>query len=119
VRVISVEPELIPAMSRALEAGTPVEVGVSGIAADSLGTKEVGALAFPIAQQFVAGAVLVPDDAIRRAQRALWDRVRVLAEPGGAAAMAALLCGAYRPRPGEHIGVIVCGANTDPAVALS
>ncbi len=119
VRVISVEPELIPAMSRALEAGTPVEVEVGGIAADSLGTKEIGALAFPIAQQFVAGAVLVPDDAIRRAQRALWDRVRVLAEPGGAAAMAALLCGAYRPRPGEHIGVIVCGANTDPAVALS
>jgi threonine dehydratase len=119
VRVISVEPELIPAMARALEAGTPVEVEVGGIAADSLGTKEIGALAFPIAQRYVAGAVLVPDDAIRRAQRALWDRVRVLAEPGGAAAMAALLCGAYRPRPGEHIGVIVCGANTDPAVALS
>jgi threonine dehydratase len=119
VRVISVEPELIPAMARALEAGAPVEVSVGGIAADSLGTKEVGTLAFPIAQKFVAGAVLVPDDAILRAQRVLWERVRVLAEPGGAAAMAALLCGAYRLKPGEHVGVIVCGANTDPAVALS
>ena len=91
----------------------------SGIAADSLGTKEIGSLAFPIAQSYVADAVLVSDDAIRRAQRALWDRVRVLAEPGGAAAMAALLSGAYRPRPGENIGVLVCGANTDPATALS
>ena len=117
-RVISVEPETIPAMSRALAEGKPVEVEVSGLAADSLGTKEIGSLAFPIAQRYVADAVLVSDDAIRRAQRALWDRVRVLAEPGGAAAMAALLSGAYRPRPGENIGVLVCGANTDPATAL-
>ena len=118
-RVISVEPESIPAMSRALAEGKPVEVEVSGLAADSLGTKEIGSLAFPIAQRYVADAVLVSDDAIRRAQRALWDRVRVLAEPGGAAAMAALLSGAYRPRPGENIGVLVCGANTDPATALA
>ncbi|HMK12992.1 MAG TPA: threonine/serine dehydratase [Acidimicrobiales bacterium] len=117
-RVVSVEPELIPAMERALDAGAPVEVSVGGIAADSLGTKEIGSLAFPIAQKYVADAVLVSDEAIVRAQRALWDRVRVLAEPGGSAAMAALLSGAYRPRPGENIGVIVCGANTDPAVAL-
>ena len=74
---------------------------------------------FPIAQKFVADAVLVSDEAIVRAQRALWDRVRVLAEPGGAAAMAALLSGVYRPKPGERIGVLVCGANTDPATALS
>ena len=119
-RVISVEPESIPAMSRALAEGKPVEVEVSGLAADSLGTKEIGSLAFPIAQRYVADAVLVSDDAIRRARSVrLWDRVRVLAEPGGAAAMAALLSGAYRPRPGENIGVLVCGANTDPATALS
>jgi threonine dehydratase len=117
-RVISVEPEKIPAMSRALAAGAPVEVEVSGIAADSLGTKEVGSLVFPIAQKFVADAVLVSDEAILRAQRALWDRVRVLAEPGGAAAMAALLSGVYRPKPGERIGVLVCGANTDPATVF-
>ena len=117
-RVISVEPESIPAMSRALAEGKPVEVEVSGLAADSLGTKEIGSLAFPIAQRYVADAVLVSDDAIRRAQRALWDRVRVLAEPGGAAAIAALLSGAYRPRPGETIGVLVCGANIDPATVF-
>jgi threonine dehydratase len=114
-RVISVEPEKIPAMSRALAAGAPVEVEVGGIAADSLGTKEVGSLVFPIAQKFVADAVLVSDEAIVRAQRALWDRVRVLAEPGGAAALAGMLSGRYGARAGERVGVVVCGGNVDPS----
>ena len=105
-------------MSRALAEGKPVEVEVSGLAADSLGTKEIGSLGFR-SRSATSPTRCCSDDAIRRAQRALWDRVRVLAEPGGAAAMAALLSGAYRPRPGENIGVLVCGVNTDPATALS
>jgi threonine dehydratase len=114
-RVIAVEPESCPTLARAMEAGRPVDVEVGGLAADSLGARRVGELMFPIAQQFVARVVLVTDDQIRQAQRLLWDRLRILAEPGGATALAGLLFGDYRPTPGERVGVIVCGGNTDPA----
>ena len=107
-----VEPEAAPTLARALEAGHPVDSPAGGIAADSLAPRQVGELMFPLAQQFVRGVALVPDSAIVDAQRALWRVLRVATEPGGAAAMAALLCGRYRPRPGEHVGVLVCGANT-------
>jgi threonine dehydratase len=97
-----------------------VDVEVGGIAADSLGARRIGALAFEVASaQRRAGtleSVLVSDDAIRQAWRALWREVRVAAEPGGAAALAALLSGAWRPRPGERVGVLVCGGNVDPAL---
>ncbi len=83
-----------------------------GIAADSLAPRQVGQLMFPLAQQYVRRVVLVPDSAIQEAQRTLWRVLRVATEPGGAAAMAALLSGRYQPRPGEHVGVLVCGANT-------
>ena len=119
VRLVGVEPEGAPTLARALEAGKPVDVGVAGVAADSLGARRVGALMFPLAQQFVERVALVSDEAIRGAQRALWDAVRVVAEPGGAAALAALLSGAYRPRAGERVGVLVCGANTDPGAVYS
>ncbi len=112
VRVVGVEPELCPTLYRALQAGHPVDTESSGIAADSLAPKSVGQLMFPIAQKWVDRVVLVPDDAIAAAQRALWNIVRVVAEPGGAAALAALLSGAYRPAPDERVGVLVCGANT-------
>ena len=112
VRVIGVEPELCPTLYRALEAGRPVDTESSGIAADSLAPKRVGELMFPVAQKWVSRVVLVPDDAIAAAQRALWDIVRLVAEPGGAAAFAALLSGAYRPEASERVGVVVCGANT-------
>ena len=112
IRVIGVEPELCPTLYRALEAGRPVDTESSGIAADSLAPKSVGQLMFPVAQKWVERVVLVPDDAIAAAQRALWDTVRVVAEPGGAAAFAALLSGAYRPTAGERVGVVLCGANT-------
>jgi threonine dehydratase len=112
VRVIGVEPELCPTLYRALEAGRPVDTESSGIAADSLAPKSVGQLMFPVAQKWVARVVLVPDDAIAAAQRVLWDALRVVTEPGGAAAFAALLSGAYRPTGDEQVGVVLCGANT-------
>jgi threonine dehydratase len=114
-QVISVEPEGCPALHDALRAGRPVEAPVGGLAADSLGARQVGGLMFPIAQALVAAAVLVPDSAIAAAQRLIWDRLRLVAEPGGATALAALLCGSFRPPEGARVGVLVCGANTDPA----
>ncbi|MFN0044311.1 MAG: threonine/serine dehydratase [Alphaproteobacteria bacterium] len=114
-RIVSVEPERAASLARALEAGRPVEVEPSGIAADSLGARKVGALMFEIARAHVGRAVLVPDAAIRQAQLALWREMRLAAEPGAAAALGALLCGAYAPRPGERVGVLVCGGNVDPA----
>jgi threonine dehydratase len=114
-KVISVEPEGCPALHNALKAGRPVEAPVGGLAADSLGARQVGNLMFPIAQAHVAAAVLVPDAAIAAAQRLIWDRTRLIAEPGGATALAALLCGAFTPPSGARVGVVVCGANADPA----
>ena len=111
-RVIGVEPELAPTLARALAAGEPVDAPAGGIAADSLAPRRIGSLAFDIAKGHVERTVLVSDDAIRDAQRALWRVLRVVVEPGGAAAMAALLSGAVRPEPGESVGVLLCGANT-------
>ncbi len=111
-KIVAVEPEAAPTLHRARAAGRPVEAPAGGVAADSLAPKQVGGLMFPIAQRYVADSVLVPDEAIREAQRALWRVLRVVAEPGGAAAFAALLGGAYRPAPDERVGVLVCGGNT-------
>ena len=111
VPVIGVEPEEAPTLARALEAGMPVDAPAGGIAADSLAPKRVGTLMFPIAQAYVT-PVLVSDDAIRDAQKAIWKVLRIVAEPGGAAAMAALLSGAWKPRAGATVGVLLCGANT-------
>ena len=113
VRVIGVEPHRAPSLFKALETGTPVDVEVSGVAADSLGARRVGDLMFPIAQEFVPRVVLVSDEDIIAAQRLLWQKLRVIAEPGGATALAALLSRAYEPRPGERVGVVICGANAD------
>ena len=112
--VVSVEPEGCPGLHDALRAGQPVNAPVGGLAADSLGARQVGALMFPIAQRFVSQAVLVPDEAILAAQAMLWDRFRLVAEPGGATAAAALLSGRFVPPAGARVGVVVCGANTDP-----
>jgi threonine dehydratase len=113
IRIVSVEPETSAALHTALQGHAPVDVDVSGIAADSLGAKRAGALMFPIARAFVEQSVLVPDAAIRDAQVRLWKSLRLAIEPGGACAMAALLCGAYKPGPSERVGVLVCGANTE------
>jgi len=113
VRIIAVEPEESPTLERALKAGRPVDAPAGGIAADSLAPKRVGELMFPIAQRYVNDVVLVSDDEIIDAQQAIWDSVRVAAEPGGVTAFAALLSGRYRAEPGERVGVLICGGNTD------
>lgn len=112
VKLVGVEPELAPGLNRALAAGQPVDAPVGGVAADSLGAKRVGKLMFPLAQKYIHSSVLVSDDAILDAKRLLWERMRIVAEPGGAAALAALTSGAYAPEPGERVGVLLCGANT-------
>jgi threonine dehydratase len=113
-RLISVESVGCPALHDALAAGQPVAAPVGGLAADALGARQVGALMFPYAQAFVAQAVLVSDEAIRAAQRLLWERLRLVAEPGGATALAALLSQAWVPPAGARVGVLLCGANCDP-----
>src|SRR6202140_3644475 len=112
VPVIGVEPEEAPQLTHALAAGAPIDAPTGGIAADSLAPRRVGGLMFPIAQRFVADSVLVSDEAIRVAQRTLWDLLRVVVEPGGAAAFAALQSGTWKPAAGQTIGVLLCGANT-------
>jgi len=112
VRVVGVEPEGAPTLAHALRAGEPVDAPAGSIAADSLAPRRVGELMFPIAQRFVDPVVLVSDDAIRRAQGTLWESLRLTVEPGGAAAFAALLSGAYQPAPRERVGVGVSGGNT-------
>jgi threonine dehydratase len=112
VRVIGVEPQAAPTLTRALAAGRPVDAEAGGIAADSLAPRRVGELVFPLAQRYVDRVLLVSDDEIRRAQEALWKALRIVAEPGGAAAFAALLAGHYRASPGERVGVVVSGGNT-------
>ena len=112
VKIVGVEPEAAPTLTRALAAGRPVDAPAGGIAADSLAPRRVGELMFPIAQAHVSGMALVTDDAIRAAQRTLWSALRIVAEPGGAAALAALLSHRYEPRAGERVGVLVCGGNT-------
>jgi threonine dehydratase len=113
IRIVGVEPRTAPTLYRAREAGRPVDAEAGGVAADSLAPRQVGQLMFPIAEKYVEKLVLVEDDAIRDAQRALWRVMRVASEPGGAAAFAALLSGAYKPSPDERVGIVVCGGNTD------
>ena len=114
-KVVGVEPEGSRALHAALEAGAPVTVTVDSVAADSLGARNVGELVVAICRETVDRVALVPDAAITQAQTTLWRDFRLAVEPGGAAALAALLCRAYRPRPGERVGVLVCGANVDLA----
>lgn len=111
-RLIAVEPKAAPTLAMALAAGRPVDAPAGGVAADSLAPKQVGPLMFPLAQQFVDTAVLVDDEVIVRAQQALWKTLRVVVEPGGATAFAALLSGAFPVAAGQRIGVVLCGANT-------
>ena len=112
VRIIGVEPRLAPTLHDAFAAGHPVDAPMGSVAADSLAPRRVGDLTFPIAKSFVDRVVLVDDEDILRAQAALWDHARIIAEPGGATAFAALLSGAYRAAPGERVAAIVCGGNT-------
>jgi threonine dehydratase len=112
VNVVGVEPEAAPTLWNALRAGHPVDSEAGGIAADSLAPKRVGELMFPIAQKYISDVVLVSDEAIQNAQETLWKVMRIVAEPGGAAAFSALLSGSYKPKRGERVGILVCGGNT-------
>jgi threonine dehydratase len=112
--IIGVEPELAPTLTAALAAGKPVDAPAGGIAADSLAPRRVGERVLPIAQKLVKEVVLVSDEAIAHAQRMLWDALRIAAEPGGAAALAAILSGRYRPRAGQRVAIVISGGNTSP-----
>lgn len=113
IKVVAVEPEGAPTLHAAFAAGRPVDAPAGGIAADSLAPRRIGELAFAIASAHVApDVVLVSDEDIKRAQATLWSGLRVVAEPGGAAAFAALLSGRYRPAPGERVALLICGGNT-------
>ncbi|WP_149261115.1 threonine/serine dehydratase [Actinomadura sp. K4S16] len=114
-RVVGVEPVTIPTLERALHAGRPVDVEVSGIAADSLGATRLGEIAFAVASRTGVRPVLVTDEAIIEARRFVWEEYRLVVEHGTATAVAALRSGAYRPAPGERVVVVLCGANTDPS----
>ena len=115
LKIVSVEPEDCPTLERALAAGRPVDISPAGTAADSLGASRIGSIPFALAQSYVDRALLVPEDAIRKAQVWLWRNLRLIAEPGGATAFAAIASGLYAPEPQERVGVVICGANTDPA----
>lgn len=114
-RVVGVEPRTIPTLNTALAVGAPVDVEVSGVAADSLGATRIGEIAWEVANRTNVRSVLVDDDDIIAARALLWDSYRLVVEHGTASALAALLAGAYRPEPGERIAVVLCGANTDIA----
>jgi threonine dehydratase len=113
VKVIAVEPTEAPTLQLALQAGKPVDSPAGGVAADSLAPRQVGQQMFPIAQSYVQSSLLVTDEEILDAQKRLWEATRIIAEPGGATAFAALLSGRYKPERGERVGVIVCGGNTE------
>jgi len=114
IKIVAVEPETSRCLGAALDAGEPVDVPVAGLASDSLGARRVGDWPFAAARAWVSEAVTVGDEAIAAAQRALWQDLRLVVEPGGAATLAALLAGAYVPASGERVALLVCGANTDP-----
>lgn len=115
VRVTAVEPATAASLHEALRAGAPVDVPVSGVAADSLGARRAGRIPFDLAREWNVGSLLVDDQAIVDARRRLWEDYRIAVEHGTAAAYAALTSGAYRPAPGERVVVLLCGANTNPA----
>jgi threonine dehydratase len=112
VRVLGVEPEGAPTLTEALRAGHPADAEAGSIAVDSLAPRQIGRLTFAILSHYAAQVVLVDDDAIRRTQEVLWERLRLVAEPGGCAALAAVLSGRYQPEPGEALAVVISGANT-------
>ncbi len=114
-RVVALEPEGAPTLYRAREAGHPVDVAVGGIAADSLGARRIGDIAWAVTQQHVNDALLLTDDAIGAAQRWLWKEMKLAVEPAAALGLAALQTGAYRPRADEKVALILCGANMDPS----
>ncbi len=115
IRIIGVEPEGAPTLTRARAEGRPADASAEGVAADALAPRRVGELVFPITQAYVEDVVLVDDASILAAQRALWQAARIAAEPAASVGIAALLAGAYKPVPGEHAAVVISGANMAPS----
>ncbi len=115
VRVIGVEPDGAPTLTLARAEGRPADAPAEGVAADALAPRRVGDLVFPITQAYVEDVVLVDDASILTAQRALWQAARIAAEPAASVGIAALLAGAYKPAPGEHVAVVISGANMAPS----
>jgi threonine dehydratase len=113
-KIVAVEPETSCALHVALAAGEPVDVEVSGVAANALGAKRIGNICYELAAAQNTTSLTVPDSAIITAQAALWHERRILVEPAGATALAALMCGAYRPAPNERVAVLICGGNIAP-----
>ena len=115
-KIVAVEPERCATLHAALSASAPVNVEVSGVAANALGAQKIGTICFDLAQSTGIVSVLVSDTAITQAQRRLWQDLRQVVEPAGAAALAAVLSGAYTPEPDERLAVLVCGGNiaSDP-----
>lgn len=114
-RVVALEPQLAPTLFAARKAGAPVDVDVAGVAADSLGARRIGAIAWDTTQRHVRDALVLPDAAIREAQLALWKEFKLAVEPAAALGLAALRGGAYAAAPGERVCLVLCGANLDPA----
>jgi threonine dehydratase len=112
MKIVGVEPETAPTLTLALRAGHPVDAPAEGIAADSLAPGRVGEIMFPLAQNYVSDVLLASDDSIEDAKQSLWSNLRIAAEPGGAAAFAALLSGLYSPKANERVGIIISGGNT-------
>lgn len=117
-RVVGLEPKLCPTLFAARQAAQPVDVTVGGVAADALGARRVGAIAWEIAQHQVHDALLLQDDAILAAQRWLWTELRLAVEPAAALGLAALQSGGYAAAPDEKICLILCGANLNPAALV-
>jgi threonine dehydratase len=113
--VVALEPELAPTLHAARQGGSPLDVAVSGVAADSLGARRIGAIAWEVTQEHVGDSLLLPDAAIREAQLTLWNEFKLAVEPAAALGLAALRTGAYRPAPDEKVCLVLCGANLDPA----
>jgi threonine dehydratase len=116
--IVALEPQRAPTLNAALAAGQPVDVEVSGIAADALGARRIGALAWRVAERHPMDALLLGDDAILDAQRWLWQSLKLAVEPAAALPLAALRSGAVSPMAGQRIGLVLCGANVDPATLV-
>jgi threonine dehydratase len=114
-RVEALEPALAPTLHAAREAGAPVDVSVSGIAADSLGARRIGAICWDISQRHVSASHLLADESIRQAQMRLWREFRLAVEPAAALPLAALMSGAVKPHSQERVALVICGANLDPS----
>jgi threonine dehydratase len=117
-RMVALEPERAPTLHAALAAGSPVDVEVSGIAADALGARRIGALAWEVAQRHPMSSLVLRDDDIVDAQRWLWQALKLAVEPAAALPLAALRSGAWQAQAGQRICLVLCGANVDPASLL-